>query len=148
MDEYGADGKVAWVYRQFPLVQLHPNAPKIAEASECVANLGGNDAFWKFADLVFGERTVNEQTNITRLSEFAEKSGVSKSAFESCLSKGTFTQKVTDAGQAAFDAGARGTPYSIMIVGGEQGVINGAQPFATVKQMIDTVLTQTGSIAE
>ena len=35
MDEYGKDGKVAWVYRHFPIDSLHPKAPKEAEASEC-----------------------------------------------------------------------------------------------------------------
>lgn len=44
------NGEVAWVYRHFPLEQLHPNAKAVAVASECVAKLGGNDAFWTFAD--------------------------------------------------------------------------------------------------
>lgn len=50
MDSYGKDGKVAWVMRHFPLTQLHPDAFNKAEASECVAELGGNDKFWKFVD--------------------------------------------------------------------------------------------------
>ncbi len=145
MAEYGADGKVAWVYRHFPLEQLHPNAPKIAEASECVAELGGNEAFWKFSDLVFSERATNEPTNITRLSEFAEKSGVNKSAFTECLDSGKYTKAIEDATVAALKTGARGTPYSILMVGDQQGVINGAQPYTTVKQMIDTVLGQIGT---
>ena len=60
MDEYGPTGEVAWVYRQLPLTSLHPSAAHIAEASECVAELGGDEAFWKFADMVFGERGINE----------------------------------------------------------------------------------------
>ena len=35
MDEYGKDGKVAWVYRHFPLDQLHSKARKEAVALEC-----------------------------------------------------------------------------------------------------------------
>jgi len=42
--------EVAWVYRHFPLEQLHPNAATVALASECVADLGGDEAFWTFAD--------------------------------------------------------------------------------------------------
>lgn len=140
--EYGSSGKVAWVYRHFPLQQLHPNAPKIAEASECVTELGGNDAFWKFSDFVFGERETNAQTNILSLPTFAEKAGVDKTAFSACLDSGKYTQKIQDATNEALKTGARGTPYSFIIAGGQQGVINGAQPIANVKQMIDTVLTQ------
>lgn len=42
--------EISWVYRNFPLEQLHPNAKKVAASSECVAKVGGNEAFWKFAD--------------------------------------------------------------------------------------------------
>src|SRR5690606_34807350 len=44
IEEYGPSGKVAWVYRHLPLTSLHPSAAYIAETSECVAELGGNDA--------------------------------------------------------------------------------------------------------
>ncbi len=50
MKTYGKDGKVAWVFRNFPLTQLHPDAANKAEASECIAELGGNDKFWSFVD--------------------------------------------------------------------------------------------------
>jgi len=46
-------GDVAWVYRHFPLTNLHPTAAVKAEASECIAELGGNDAFWDFLDILF-----------------------------------------------------------------------------------------------
>lgn len=47
------DNEVAWVYRHFPIPQLHPQAPRIARASECAADIGGEEAFWSFADEVF-----------------------------------------------------------------------------------------------
>jgi protein-disulfide isomerase len=39
-----------WIYRHYPIVSLHPNASYKAEASECIAKLGGEGAFWQFAD--------------------------------------------------------------------------------------------------
>ena len=52
LDEYGDD--VALVYRHFPLDQIHPSARPAAIASECIAELGGEEAFWSFVDEVFG----------------------------------------------------------------------------------------------
>jgi protein-disulfide isomerase len=50
------DGELAWVYRHFPLDQLHPTARSEAEASECVAKLAGEDAFWSFTDALYGAK--------------------------------------------------------------------------------------------
>lgn len=142
MAEFGADGQVAWVYRHFPLSQLHPNASKIAEAAECVAELGGNDAFWKFSDLVFGERGRNEPTNMLKLPEFAVKAGVDETSFTTCLNSGKYTSAIAEDVAAAMETGARGTPYSFLIAGDQKGAINGAQQLETVRQMIQTVLAQ------
>lgn len=142
MSEYGTDGKVTWVYRHFPLEQLHANAPKIAEASECVAELGGNTAFWTFTDLIFSERGTNEPTDLAKLPDFAEQAGVNRGQFELCYN----SNKYADAIAADFDeglkAGARGTPYTVVIVGDQQGVINGALPYESVKESIETWLAQ------
>lgn len=159
IDEYGKSGQVAWVYRHLPLVQLHPNAPKISEASYCVSELGGNDAFWKFNDALNGSRKVEydgngniknvEPTNMARMSEFAVTAGVDKAAFDSCYASGRYTDKVEADVEAGLKAGARGTPYSVVMVGGEQGVISGAQPYETVKQIVDNLITQmNGGTAE
>ncbi len=142
MQEYGTDGEVAWVYRHFPLEQLHPNAPKLAEAAECVGELGGDEAFWRFSDLIFDERGAQEQTDITRLNEFAEEAGVDVGQFELCYNSGKYTEAVQEDVQEAIDAGGRGTPHSVILVGDQQGVIRGAQPYNTVKNVIDNLLTQ------
>ena len=142
MDEYDVDERVAWVYRHFPLNQLHPNASRIAEASECVAELGGNEAFWTFSDLVFGERGQNEPTNMTRLSEFAVSAGVDQRGFETCLNSGRYTQAIAEDVVEAVKAGGQGTPHTVVTVGDQQGVINGAQPYEVVKQIIDGLINQ------
>lgn len=146
--EYGKNGDVAWVYRHFPIEQLHKNSPKIAEASECVAELAGNDGFWKFTDFAFGERSINAPTDLSRITEFAVSSGADKSKFELCYNSGKYTEKIKSDIISATKTGAQGTPYSIMMVGNEHGPINGAQPYNTVKEMIDIVLSQVSGGAQ
>ncbi len=150
MEKYGADGKVAWVYRQFPIEGLHPNAPKISAAAKCATELGGNDAFWKFSDTLFDSRTVvgegqNQRitpTDMTKLRSFAETAGVDGNKFDLCLNSGKYDDEVKADVAAAAAAGAQGTPHSILMIGSENGVINGAQPYETVDQIIGNLLQQ------
>ncbi|MBS3903249.1 MAG: thioredoxin domain-containing protein [Anaplasmataceae bacterium] len=53
MSEYETQGTVAWVYRHFPLESIHPDARRLAHEAECVNELAGNDAFWKYLSSVF-----------------------------------------------------------------------------------------------
>ena len=143
MEEYGPSGKVAWVFRHFPIKSLHPNAPKIAEASECVAELGGNASFWKFNDLVFGSKTPQEFTDMTKLSGYASESGVADiSAFEKCLSSGKYTNKINASIDEANKAGAKGTPYPIVMTGDQMAPLAGALPYADMKAMLDNLIAQ------
>lgn len=142
MDEFGVGGKVAWVYRQFPLAQLHPNAPKISEAALCVGESGGNDAFWKFSDKVFEQRDFNAPTNVTLLPQYATEAGVDRADYIRCLNSGHNRDKVLASAEEAFEIGARGTPYTVVMVGTQQAVINGAQPYSVVKGIIEGLIGQ------
>lgn len=53
MKEYQSSGKVAWVYRYFPLDSIHPRARHEAEALECANELGGNAKFWEYLTGIF-----------------------------------------------------------------------------------------------
>lgn len=44
---------IGWVYRHFPLEQLHPDARYVGNVSECAAQNGGDEAFWNFLDYYF-----------------------------------------------------------------------------------------------
>lgn len=142
MDEYGVTGKVAWVYRQFPLANLHPNAPKISEAALCVGELGGDEAFWKFSDIIYDSHDVDEATNITKLPDFAEQAGVSKTDFLTCTDGKQTEQKVLADVEDGYNAGVRSTPHTILIVGNQQAVISGAQPYSVVKGIVSNLVEQ------
>lgn len=142
IDEYGKDGQVAWVYRHFPLTQLHPNAPRLAEASECVADIAGEDAFWEFLDEVFAIAPANTSFPMGRLSEAATNVGANESAFTQCLDSGRHQATVEGHFNDAIATGGQGTPHNIIIVGDQIIPLPGAQPYATVKQVIESLLNQ------
>src|SRR3989344_8109875 len=88
------NGKVAWVYRHLPIVQLHSKAQKEAEAAECVANIAGNQAFWTYLDLIFEKTNSNDSLDPAELPKLATSIGVSEQAFSDCLNSGKFGESV------------------------------------------------------
>ena len=135
----GATGDVAWVYREFPLTEIHPNAMKHAEAAECAAQVAGNDSFWKFADLLFAKQPVDP----SQYGTFAGTLGIPGDAFAACFSDASSTvdARILADRQNALDMGAQGTPFSIILVAGKPPVvIGGAYPYGAVKQLVDTAL--------
>lgn len=127
--EYYGD-KVAWVYRHFPLDELHSKARKEAEASECAAELGGNVAFWNYIDRIFELTPSNDGLDPALLPQIASDIGLDRTSFESCLASGRHVERVEADVSDAINSGARGTPYSLVINrDGEKYVIPGALPF-------------------
>lgn len=140
LSTYSRD-EVAFVYRHFPIAQLHSKAPKEAEAAECVTEQGGNTAFWKFSDKIFATTNSNDSLNPAELPMIAQAAGVDAQKFSACLASGKYTKTIDDAVAAAAKAGALGTPYSVAISSsGKKAAINGAQPFEVVKATIDSLL--------
>ena len=139
--EYGKDGKVAWVYRHFPLAQLHTKAAKEAEATECAAEIGGKQKFWDYINKIFEVTPSNDGLDLAILPKIAEELGINKKQFEECLSSGKFSAAVEASYQEALKAGGRGTPYSLILTkSGEKLPIDGAQPYASVKAIIESLL--------
>ncbi len=138
-------GQVRWVYRHFPLDQIHPvKARKEAAASECAAELGGNDAFWKFADRFFELTPSNNNTDIdTVLPQIAREIGLDQAKFASCLASGRHDRRVEEDYQDAVASGGRGTPWTIIVSkSGKTYPLSGAQPYAAVKQLVDLALQE------
>lgn len=141
MDEYGASGKVKWVLRELPLIQLHSKAKNEAVAAECASELGGNDAFWKYLDRLFDITPSNNGLDPNELPKIAEYIGLDKTKFEACLTSGKFDQLIDEETQDGINSGAQGTPYSVIIgPNGQKSVIPGALPYEQIKQAIDEIL--------
>lgn len=145
MDTYGVNGDVAWVFRQFPLEQLHPvKAQAVAVASECANEQGGNDMFWKFTDRYYELTLTNNRTNVeTVIPQIAGEIGLNATAFNTCRQSGKFNEHIQSDSTNAIATGGRGTPWSVIIApNGKTFPLNGAQPLSAVKQLIEQALQE------
>ncbi len=147
IDTYGKTGKVAWVYRHFPIDNIHSKARKEAEATECAAELGGNDGFWKYLDNLYKITPSNNELDLSLLPKIAEDSGLDKEKFVTCLDSGKYADKVEKDYQDAVAAGGQGTPYPVIITKREKIPINeGAIPFSggpiNMKVILDDLISK------
>lgn len=137
----GTKGEVSWVFRHFPLSEIHPNAMRHAEAAECAAVAGGNDAFWKFADMLYARQPIDPGQYGT----IVDTLDIPGDAFTNCYTNASSTviARILDDRQNALDMGANGTPYALIIVAGKPPVVmNGAYPYDAVKDLVDQALGQ------
>ncbi len=97
-------GSVRVIFRDYPLVDIHPEALLAAEAGGCANEQG---QFWAFHDKVFAS-----QTDLSRASliDYAGQVGMSKQKFESCLNSGKYGEEVANDMADGAAAGVLGTP--------------------------------------
>jgi protein-disulfide isomerase len=140
VSEYSND-QVAWVFRHFPLDSLHPKSRKEAEATECAAELGGNDGFWALTDKIFEVTPGNNGLDLDTVPDLAVKVGLDGDKFTQCWNSGKYANKVQAQYQDATKAGGRGTPYNVIIgPDGQKVPLAGAYPIEAFKQIIDSML--------
>ena len=141
ISEYGKDGRVALVYRHFPLDSIHPKSRKEAEATECANELGGNDKFWAYINRIYEITTSNNTLDPAELPKTAAFVGLDVKKFNACLASGKYAQVVAGDLADAIATGGTGTPWSIVVdKNGKKYPLSGAQPYEAVKQLVDLAL--------
>jgi len=135
-------GKIKFVYRDFPLDSIHPNARPAHIAAECADDQG---KFWEYHDILF-ER-VGEWQSLPNSSlgdkfvEFADELQLGQTNFISCLQSETVAQEVQSDYLDGERYGVTGTPA--FFVGTEKDgfvLISGAQPYSSFQATIDSLL--------
>ena len=123
-------GKAKFVYRDFPLSSIHPEATPAAEAAECADEQG---KFWEFHDKIFmNQEVLGKEFYILAAGDL----GLNIGQFIQCINTRRYQSEV----QADFNYGSglgiTGTP-TIFING---RMIVGAQPYAVFQQAIEAEL--------
>ncbi|MBI4896414.1 MAG: DsbA family protein [Candidatus Aenigmarchaeota archaeon] len=134
LSRYG--DKIKFIYKDFPLSSLHPNAQRAAEAAQCVFDQG-NEFFWKYHDILFDNQNKLYSAN---LKEYASTIGFNTTAFNQCFDSGVMSQRVSLDSEEGINRGVSATPT--FFVNGKKSV--GANMQA-VENLIKTELAK-GSI--
>ncbi len=134
--EYIATGKVRWVFINFPLTAIHPNAAAAAEVALCAARQG---KFWEVHDVLF--RTQPTWAPLKEPGAYfitlADSVSMSREVFQKCLVDRAALDEVAMDAKGASQSGANSTPSFYI----EGGILPGAQPVAVFRQILDSIYT-------
>lgn len=130
-EKYG--DKLRWSFKDLPLVSIHPEAKKAAEAARCAGDQG---KFWEYRAKMFATTNINAALH-TQLSDELD---LDKEQFQECLQSGRYADAVEADSQEAASMGISGTPAFLI-----NGVLlSGAQPLEAFEQVIDRELHKAG----
>ena len=133
--EYVRTGRVRWVFVNFPLTSIHPNAAPAAELAMCAARAG---AFWPVHDLLFRHQATWAplENPAPFFLSLADSARVPRAAMAGCLERGEARPDVEQDAQGAARTGARSTPSFYI----EGGLLRGAQPAEVFRGILDSIL--------
>jgi protein-disulfide isomerase len=138
--EYIQTGKVRYVFRDFPIVSIHKEAIKAAEAANCA---GDQKRYWEMHDRLFANQ---KQLKPEDLPKHAEALGMNRAAFETCLKSGKYFREVQADLRDGLRAGVKSTPTLFLGLTEKSNtitaaaIVEGAQPYAAFKEAIDALL--------
>lgn len=130
-------GTVKYVIKDFPLVQIHPQALKAAEAARCA---GAQDAFWPMHDKLFAQQQEwsGQEKAVDMFKGYAAELGLDQAQFDACLDSGQFQAVIEANLQEGVGYGVRGTPGFYI----NRQPLPGAYPFEAFQQLIAAELGQ------
>src|SRR6266403_1783668 len=148
LKEYG--DRVTFIYKDFPLAEIHPWAIHAAVDANCLASQN-NDAYWDFADYIHANQTeVNSEKSrdgqfgaLDRLAMVqGQKHNVDGAKLQSCV-KAQKDEAVRASVKEGSTLGVEATPT--LFVNGEK--IDGAMPIGDIRAVLDRALQQAGVVS-
>jgi len=141
-ENYIDTGKIKFVYRDFPLDSIHPNARPAHIAAECADEQG---KFWEYHDILFDKQVEWQRLSSSDLQStltlYATDLELQSASFETCLKSQKIADEVNKDSLDAARYGATGTPA--FFIGNEKDgfvKLTGAQPYQSFQAVIDAQL--------
>lgn len=135
---YVDTGKVRFINRDMPLVDLHPLAMQAAQATRCAGEQG---KYWEVADNIITHQAGLSAQSIDKI---AKDTGIDAASYRSCMQAGRHLEAIRESAAAASALGISGTPS--FVIGRMEGdtltgqKLVGAMPFATFDAVIKELL--------
>ena len=132
--EFIRTGKVKWVFVNFPITQIHPNALPVAEFTMCAAKHG---KFWEAHDLMFANQETwapLKNPGPYLLSQI-DALKLPKSPMTACLQNAETRAQIKQDADGAVKSGAKSTPTFYI----EGGLMVGVKPPEFFKHVLDSI---------
>ncbi len=149
------EDRVAFVYRHFPLTEIHPNAFDESRAISCAGIVGGKKGLQDYINSLYGEKFSKQDPNTLRFPQLAQNGkdiiakniGLDAVKFSSCMSTKQTEQIVKDSINDGIAAGVQGTPSTYVLLKTRKGyeivsMVDGARPYEFFKAVIDEALAR------
>lgn len=140
--EYITNGKLKYVFRNFPIESIHPQAFKAHEAANCAGEQG---KYWEMNGRLFANQKAMSPKD---LSDHAQALALDMPKFQQCLDSGKHAAKIRKDLADGQKAGVQGTPsFFVALTEPNDGmvkavrIIRGAQPYTAFKEAIDSLLS-------
>jgi protein-disulfide isomerase len=98
------NAKVYFVFRNFPLIGIHPHAQHAAEAAEVAAS---QDKFWQMHDYLFEHQKTLDDNHLL---QYAGELGLDIDKFKKEVSEHTYAPLIEESLKSGIDSGVKGTP--------------------------------------
>ena len=149
LKEYG--DRVAFVYKDFPLSEIHPWAIHAAVDANCLAAQNG-DAYWDFADYIHSNQSVinsekgrdNQFAALDRTATgTAGKFHLDVPKLQACMKDPKGEQAVNASEKQGEALEVSGTPT--MFINGQ--MLDGARPASEIRSALDSALKRAGVVS-
>ena len=143
-ENYIKTGKIKFIYRDFPITGIHPNALPAALASECADDQG---KFWPYHDKIFQNQNQWKDLELTQVmilfKQYASELKLNEDEFVACLDSGKYVDEVNSDYQDGQKYGIEGTPG--FFIGNDKigyTKVSGAKPYPSFQIVFDEVLVK------
>jgi len=136
-------GRAKFVFYDFPLISIHPNAFLAARATRCAAD---QDVYWEFHETLFRNQARWSTASMpsSAFEDYAEEVGADDGAFSDCLNSDRHADVVSANMELGARMGVSGTPTILINANGQVRRLNNYD-FQSIASAVESLTSEPGA---